>query len=388
MDLIWNILIILLIIFVPRIMVILADKYRFLGMLSPVFLCYLTGFLVSFIIPDTSFAMTMAEILVPIAIPLILFSSDFKSIIHLARPIIKSFLLLTLSVILVSSAGFIIFRNHVTDASDISGMLIGLYTGGTPNLMSIGVALGVSETEIIMANTADLLMGGLYFFFLISVMPFLVKKILPAVVWQPTKAASPDQEEKYADRLKSELIPEKQKFSIRNLVPRLLIVLLGVISLAIAAGAALLVTGKLDVMIIMLIVTTLGIGLSFVRKIRNAPGSFGTGQYIIYMFSVGIGLSFRLTELSGQLISLLLMIAFVQFGSVLLHLILARLTKTDGEITLITSTAGIYGPAFIIPVADAMKNRTLILPGLLCGILGYAIGNYLGIGVSLILGLF
>jgi len=32
-----------------------------------------------------------------------------------------------------------------------------------------------------------------------------------------------------------------------------------------------------------------------------------------------------------------------------------------------------------------MENREVVLPGLICGILGYAIGNYLGIGVALAL---
>lgn len=382
MDLISTILIVLLILFVPRIMVLLAGKYRFLGMLSPVFLCYLTGFLFSFLLPDSSFAMTLAELLIPIAIPLILFSSDFKSIGHLARPILRSYFLICISVVLVSATAFLIFRNVVPDAHDISGMLIGLYTGGTPNLMSIGVALGVSETEIVLANTADLLMGGFYFFFLISVMPIAVKKFLPAKAWYQEE--NPD----LTEHLKSELIPEKQPFSLRNMLHRLLIVLLGIVSLAAAAGIALLITGRLDVMIIMLIVTTLGIAFSFVKKVRTAPGTFATGQYLIYMFSVAIGISFQLTELSSQLVNLLLMVGFVQFGAVLLHFVLARIFKMDGQITLITSTAGIYGPAFVIPVADAMRNRSLILPGLLCGILGYAIGNYLGIGVSLLLGLF
>jgi len=47
--------------------------------------------------------------------------------------------------------------------------------------------------------------------------------------------------------------------------------------------------------------------------------------------------------------------------------------------------AGVFGPAFIIPVAKALKNDEIILPGILCGILGYAIGNYLGIGLGSIL---
>ena len=34
---------------------------------------------------------------------------------------------------------------------------------------------------------------------------------------------------------------------------------------------------------------------------------------------------------------------------------------------------------------DAMDNREVVLPGLICGIIGYAIGNYLGIGIAIAL---
>ena len=52
---------------------------------------------------------------------------------------------------------------------------------------------------------------------------------------------------------------------------------------------------------------------------------------------------------------------------------------------IITSTAAIYGPAFIGPVANAIKNRDMIVPGITMGLLGYAIGNYIGIGIAMLL---
>ena len=137
----------------------------------------------------------------------------------------------------------------------------------------------------------------------------------------------------------------------------------------------------------MLIVTTLGIALSFVKKVRCAPGSYSSGQYFILMFSTAMGLCFDISAISGMLL-LLGLLLLIQFGTVALHLLLCRLCRIDRDTMMITSTAGIFGPAFIIPVAKALKNDEIILPGILCGILGYAIGNYLGIGVGELLRLF
>ena len=99
------------------------------------------------------------------------------------------------------------------------------------------------------------------------------------------------------------------------------------------------------------------------------------------MFSVAMGLCFDLEALSGAMV-IFAMLLSVQFGAVIIHSLLAKLFGIDRDTMLITSTAGVFGPAFIIPVANKLKNDEIIVPGLICGILGYAIGNYLGIGLG------
>ena len=381
MLLINNIIVILLIALLPRVMVLLSKKVSILGTLGPVFLCYAAGFIFSMLLPDTSLAMDISEILVPIAIPLILFSADLKSVKRLARPTITSFALMILAVMAVSSCVFLLFRNRIPNAEKYAGMMIGLYSGGTPNLMAIGAALKVAPQYIVLANTADVVVGGIYFLLLISVMPKLCRRFLPAFKADSINESSPQLE----NSLGASFVPEKDVFSFRLILKRAPIVILGVLCLGIAAGLALLITGELDVMIIMLVVTTLGIGLSFIKKVREAPGSYAAGQYLIYMFSVGIGLSFDFSAINLNSLLFLCMFAAAQFGSVILHLLLARIARIDSDTSIITSTAGIYGPAFIVPTANALKNREVVLPGLICGILGYAVGNYLGIGISLLL---
>lgn len=364
----------------PRLMVLLSKRVRVLGMLGPVFLCYAAGILLSLVIPETEIAMDISEILVPIAIPLILFSADLSSVKRLAKPMLVSFLLVVGSVVLVASASYALFRNVIPETYKYAGMLIGLYTGGTPNLMAIGSALGVNDSHIVLANAADVVVGGVYFLMLISFMPRLSRKLLKPFVPSDAGGDAVD-----IERMEKNFVPDKEPFSFRLIVRHVPVVLLGVLSLGIAAGLALLFTGTLNVVIIMLVVTTCGIGFSFIPKVRSAPGSYTVGQYLILMFSFGIGLSFNFSSLNGQALLLLAMFATAQFGSVLVHLLLSRVFRIDADTALITSSAGVYGPAFIVPVADAMENREVVLPGLICGILGYAIGNYLGIGVALAL---
>ena len=380
MTIFWSILVVLVMALGPRAMVLLARRFRILGMLGPVFLCYAAGILLSLVIPEKQIAMDISEILVPIAIPLILFSADLSGLRRLAKPMLHSFLLVAAAVSVVAGAAYFLYRNIIPEAYKYAGMIIGLYTGGTPNLMAIGSALSVSDSNIVLANAADVVVGGTYFLLLISIMPRIARRFL-----KPFAKAGSAADETYLANLEKNFIPEREKFSIKTILRHVPIVLLGILSLAIAAGLALLITGKLDVVIIMLVVTTCGIGFSFIKKVRQAPGSYTVGQYLILMFSFGIGISFNFGALNKEALLLLAMFATAQFGAVLLHLLLCKVCKIDADTALITSTAGVYGPAFIVPVADAMENREVVLPGLICGIFGYAIGNYLGIGIAIAL---
>lgn len=384
MQVFWKVLIVLVMLFGPRLMILLSDRFKIFNMLGPVFLCYACGILLSLVMPERAFAMDIAEVLVPIAIPIILFSADLTSVKRLARPMLRSFLLLIIAVVAVTAAAFFLFRDVIDNAYQYCGMAVGVYVGGTPNLMAIGRALEVDSTHIVLANTSDVVVGGVYFLLLIGVMPRLVRRFLPKFV--PGTASAHPEDAALADRIEKSFVPEKERFSFRTILTHLPIILLGVLSLGVAAGISLLITGKIDtVVLIMLVVTTCGIGLSFIKKVRTAPGSYATGQYLILMFSFGIGLSFDIGVLDREALLFLALFATAQFGSIIVHLILARFARIDADTALITSTAGIYGPAFIGPTANALGNREVVLPGLICGILGHAIGNYVGIGVALLL---
>jgi uncharacterized membrane protein len=73
------------------------------------------------------------------------------------------------------------------------------------------------------------------------------------------------------------------------------------------------------------------------------------------------------------------------FGSLILHVILCAIFRIDTDTMIITSVAGICSPPFVPMVAAALKNRDIIVAGVITGIIGWVIGTYLGIGVSTVL---
>jgi uncharacterized membrane protein len=66
----------------------------------------------------------------------------------------------------------------------------------------------------------------------------------------------------------------------------------------------------------------------------------------------------------------------------LLHGLFCKIFKIDTDTYIITSVSAICSPPFVPVVAGALKNKEIILSGLTTGIIGYAIGNYLGVGLA------
>jgi len=174
---------ILVILFAPFLIIRLTEKVKLFNKLGSVFLCYLLGIILSFpakaLGTEMSLMSDLSSVLVCIAMPLILFSSDLLSLRSLAKPMLLSFALNTVAVLVVATVGFFVFRGRISEAEKISAMLIGTYTGGTPNMFAIGHALSAGSERIMLAQTSDMIVGGIYFFMLVSFMPALLKKFMP-----------------------------------------------------------------------------------------------------------------------------------------------------------------------------------------------------------------
>lgn len=370
----------------------LTSKFPFLEKIGAIAICCILGFLLSLLpIPfDKGFSQLTASVIVAIAIPLILFGFDLRKVRSLAKDMMKGYGLQIVATILCSSAAaLIVSRLGLDYAAQLGGMATGLYVGNTPNMIAVGRALlpaAESAKVIIEASTADCIVGGGYFFLVLTIMCPLYKHVLG-------KKKAP--ETQLTDSYETQEITAGNEYDfasipkdLRSIIRLILTILLAVASLAAGAGLELLINGSLDgSMFIMITVSVLGIAGSFVRPIRETKGTYQVGQYLFLMFSLGLCMSLDLSALIGSILRTALFLAAVQTACVFVHLLLCKLFKLDGGTALITNSAGLYGPPYIAPIAVAYGERQLIAPGIICGVVGLAIGNFLGIGVGSVLAL-
>ncbi len=394
----------LCILLLPFPIVWITRKNKLLGALGAVGCCYLVGFAfstlgLSGVSYDKELTTTVAYVLVALSIPLILFSIDLSAIRKLTRMTAIGYGLCILSALGVSFALFFVTRSFFP-AADLAAMTVGLYTGGTPNMNAIGAVMGAQSNALSAANLADTLVGGLYLLFLLSFAPrlyrFLLRKCKKA---RPHgKKASPAAAEKeeaptQTKRAASDAAPtvptDDYRFGIDRKDKKAIAKLAGAFGLSVAClgvGALLefFIEGTVgaNLLYILLSVSLLGAVLSFIPSIRRIRGQYTLGMYLVLMFSLALSMSIDWSVFLTDILPILAFFAVAQMSVILVHLLFCRIAGVDGDTALITSTAGIYGPPFIAPVANVAGRSDLIAPGVICGALGLAIGTLLGLGVG------
>ena len=339
--------------------------------LSPVVLCYALGIILSNLrlFPlDNGLSNTFTEFTIIMAIPLMLYSTNLPQWLRHARGSLFSFLLCAFSGLLATALAAFLFHNKIPDAWRISGMLVGIYTGGTPNMQAIGLALEAPQETIILLNAADILLGGIYLLFLTSWAPRAYSALLRPFHWESEKEETPTEQDE----------PKPFNYKDSGIAIALTV---GIIGLSV--GSCWLIFGSLsNVAFILLMLTTLSIAASFAPKVRMLENTFESGEYFLLMFCVALGLLADFSEIIAQGADIVSYTAVALLGTILLHLLLAYLFRIDRDTMLFTSVAAIYGPAFIGQIAIVTGNRKLVVSGIAMGLLGYAIGNYLGIGLG------
>jgi len=122
-----------------------------------------------------------------------------------------------------------------------------------------------------------------------------------------------------------------------------------------------------------------------VPTVQRWPGTDKMGQVLMLVFFCCIGLISNLSQLIHSSPMVYLFDALVLSCTVLIQLGLCWLVRIDRDTTIITSVAAVFSPPFIGPVALALKNKEILVPGIICGLVGYALANYAGAALAWIL---
>jgi uncharacterized membrane protein len=321
---------------------------------------------------------TIVSAVILLAIPLLLFSLDFRKWLKLTKEALFSLLLAMISLLASIFIGFYLFGDSIDEIWKVTGLLIGLYTGGTPNLAAIGTALNIDANTFILTHTYDMVVGATCLLFLMTLAQRLFNKFLPSF------------ESKHALLMEEVELEYKEEIdSVTNILSKKGIIEVlkafgfSVAIVAVGGGISLLVPENSQMMTVILSITTFGILFSTWNVVNRIENSFQLGMYFIIVFSFvfasmgDLGNMFHI-----EYLHLFSFVVLVVLGSMGIHVFLSYVFKVDTDTTIITITALTYSPPFVPAVAGALNNKNVIISGLTVGILGYAIGNYLGLAIA------
>jgi len=375
-----TILLVVFYLFTPLLILYSCQKLSILRRIGAIIIAYGVGLVagVTGLLPENSIEVQniITTITIPLAIPLMLFSSNIKAWTRLAGSTVISMIIALIAVIISVIGGFLLFMgDDVKELWKVGGLLVGVYTGGTPNLAALKIMLNVDNDTYILTHAYDMIIGAVYFFFLITVGQKLFNFVLPKF-----KPGLGNKDESVLNDMSA--VPMWGLGKKENRMPMLKGLGLSVAIFGIAGLTTLFTPENSQMIVVVLLITTLGILFSLSPAVNKLNNTFELGMYLILVFSIDVASMVDVTNIVNASPTIFYYVLIVIFGSLFLQVLLSTIFKIDTDTVIITSTALICSPPFVPAVAGAIKNKEIIVSGLTIGIIGYAVGNYLGVLIA------
>lgn len=355
-------------------------KFGLLRRLGPVLTLYILGVIVANIgifpsDPDAQqsflgFQESVSEILVPLALPMMLFGCNFKRF-----SIGKSLSALIVGVVSVAAivvVSYLMFAEELgAEAPKMAASLAGQYTGGAANLAAVKQMVGLSTESFVMLSTCNLIVSFFYLMFLMGGGVALARRIVGGKRHiEQDVVVDQNDENPYRD------------FATRPVIVQLLKVLAAsVVIMGISVAVGSIVGGESGISMVALIltITTLSLLMTISKQVRSWDKSYDAGMYLIYVFCLVMATMADLSSINWeQSLFVLMLQAVIIFGSLFVTIFLARPLRIDADTAVITSNTLINSPVCVPMIAATMKNRDVVVVGITNGLAGYAVGNYLG----------
>ncbi len=307
----------------------------------------------------------------PLSIFYLLLGVNLNSIKKAGAPMIVTFLIGSLATTLgVLGAWYLLSPENVLgeEGRVIAGMLTGTYTGGSVNFNAVALAYNFQEQGILYAGTiaVDNVVTTLWIIVTLS-MPVVLRSF-----WNDKKVKTKSAEIKAED---------SESMDFRSFM---WLAFLGIFSFYISE----LLSGVLPQLPSILTLSTLGILLAQFRFVRHLKGGHFLGLYLVYLFLAVIGAYCEVSSVI-QLKEIGITLLWFATLSVVIHgillIIIGGLFYRDWELLAIVSQANIGGGTTAIALAETFHRKELILPAILVGTLGNALGTYLGFMVVALL---
>mgnify|MGYP006187637563 FL=1 len=306
--------------------------------------------------------------LAPLGIFITMLEVDLKSIKKAGFPLLMMFLLGSLATVIgVLVSWFLV--NPAVQIGDlapaIAGMFTGTYIGGSINFNAIALHYEVNQSGNLYAaaTVVDNLIGTPWIIATL-ILPKYLQKFFPR-----KKLASANGGEK------SQCI---EYVSISSMASLLALGFLGI-------TVSKVLVGWFPQVPEIIFLTTLALILAQFPSVQQLYGKHTVGFFMILIFLAVIGTlcDFGALAQTGELAgTLMLFVGLLVLIHGLVIFGVGALLKMDWDVIAVASQANVGGNTTAIASAESLNRPDLLLPGMLVGSLGNALGTYVGFAVA------
>jgi uncharacterized membrane protein len=319
---------------------------------------------------------TIAGVLVPMAIPLLLLRANLRTIVVESGPMLIAFLLAAGATI----AGALIAAQLIDMGPlhpEIAGTITSSYIGGSLNFVATAEAVGIKDSSIYVASLSADAVGAVIFLMMLMLMPTIgfIRRAMPSKFIDQGSGA-------VAAKAGAPATKEAKPFRLAAAANGLA---LSLVICAVSSGLASLL--QADAFFV-LIVTALSLVVANLAKpvVRRVESEFELGTLFMYVFFAAIGAGANISEVLGAALPIIMFITVMVLIHLCLLVLIGKLMKLDLAEVLIASNACILGPAPAAALAASKGWQPLVAPGILVGMLGYAIATFIGVAITAALG--
>lgn len=311
--------------------------------------------------------------LAPLGIFVTLLEVDLRSLKHAGLPILTMFGIGALGTVIGVCVSWFIVNPAIeigSLANVIAGMYTGTYIGGSINFNAIALSYQINEqAELYAATTVVDNLIGTPWIIITLILPKYLQKLFPR-----KKLSSIDS--------KIDKSYKKETITLSGLS---VIFGLGLLAMAIAKGVLYYYPSIPEI----LTLTTLALILAQIPMIKKISGTHTIGFFLIMIFLATIGTLCDLNTLSGlgklaETLILFVGILVLIHGLVIFGV--GALFKVDWDVIAVASQANVGGNTTALASAESLNRPDLLIPGVLVGSLGNALGTYIGFMMVGILG--
>lgn len=357
----------------------LDARFAWARKISPVvMILFLAGLIsnIGLITDRSAFYDGLAGFTVPFAVCLILFTVNLTDLKRAGGPLLAAFSVACVGTVAGALVAGLLLNSQLmeivgSDAWKLAGPFTGTYTGGSLNFFAMWNGLEIGNPDLFAAaNAVDNLTLFPLFAVWIMVPGWLGRWFPVARFWGTVD------EDSSQDEVKTEH-PELRVLDV---------VALSFAALAIMALSNLIKTAWIAEFMpnfpTILIVTTLALLLAQFKFMSRLQGAFEMGNLAFYLFFCAVG-----AMINVKMAIVLSPILFIYVTvMIVIHMVgvygIGRLLRIDIRLLTIASAAAKSGPPTVVALANVHGWKTLVLPGVAMGLLGYAVGNYLGFAAA------